>query len=257
MNGVLSISALHLSTLQTSRRRELVRSAIALENRALPKFRQLLSSQKAEDVNAVFVFAGFVVPYMLVVSRSFGSPDGIPMLDERHPHWFYSLRGVLTLLAKAWSELIEGPFRPWLKQSDPVQSFDVNPDDIHLAKVYEILRPTPSSSTTDVEELDSCRLALDELRRTAALPYLPCETVNKVGATYIWPGSVPETYMHLLHKRKPEALVVLAHYCVQLKGVNSCWYFEGVGRNMLQAVNGELDQEWKPWIEWALAQPEL
>jgi hypothetical protein len=256
MDGVLAISALHLSTLQTSRRRELVQSAISSENRALPKFRKLLLSQNPEDINAVFVFSGFVVPYMLAVSRSFDAPDGIPSLDERHPHWFYSLRGVIALLIKSSGELSQGPFSPWLQRSDPVYSFDVNPDDIHFAKVKVILRPRTSSSTIDEEELESCRQALDELRRTAALPYSPCLTVNRVGATYIWPGSVPESYMQLLRKRRPEALIVLAHYCVQLKGVNSCWYFEGVGKNMLRAVDEELTQEWKPWIEWALRQPE-
>ncbi|KUJ18497.1 uncharacterized protein LY89DRAFT_780563 [Mollisia scopiformis] len=255
MHGVLAISALHLAKRQPPRRVELVQSAMRSENLALPAFRKSLATQNSRDTHAVFAFAGFVVPYMLAISGSYGIQDWIPTLDGTHPHWFYSLRGVIALLGKTWGELAQGPFSVWLARSIPPEDYSINPDDVHFAKVHEILESTASSSVADEKELESCRKALDELRRTAALPYAPCKTVNKVSAAWIWPGTISQHYMELLNRRKPEALVVLAYYCVQLKRINSCWYFEGVGQNMLEAIDEQLSEEWKPCIEWALRQP--
>lgn len=256
LHGILAISALHLSTRQTSRKTELLQSAICSENLALPAFRESLSREKSQDIHAVFAFAGFVVPYMLAMSGSFDSPDCIPTLDGKHAHWFLSLRGVIALLAKAWGQLAQGPLSPWFAPSDPIEDYGINPDDIHFVKAYAILQSTDSPQTPDEKALSSCQKALDELRRVAALPYSPCQTVNHVAAALIWPGTITEQYILLLDQRRPEALIVLAHYCVLLKRINSCWYFDGVGKNMLGQIDKLLGEEWKPGIKWALEVPE-
>ncbi|KAF8860826.1 hypothetical protein BDZ45DRAFT_724324 [Acephala macrosclerotiorum] len=256
MKGILAVSALHLSTLQSStiRRKELVQSAMRMENLALPAFRHFLSLGRPDDIHAVFAFAGFVVPYMLAVSGS--TPNQIPSLDNRHPHWFLSVRGLVRLLEKIWPQLMRGPFVLLLERALVTDEYGINPDDVHFVKVYQILQPKPSSSSNDEKALAVCRAALDELRRIGALPCLACGTVNKVGATYIWPGTISQEFIELLGQRRPEALVIFAHYCVLLKRVNYLWFFVGVGTNMLKAVEKELGVEWKPWIEWAVRQPE-
>ncbi|CZR69101.1 uncharacterized protein PAC_19002 [Phialocephala subalpina] len=256
LQGVLAVSALHLSTLQTStvRRTELVQKAMRLQNLALPAFRHSLSLGNPDDIDAVFAFAGLVVPYMLAISGS--SPNQIPNLDNRHPHWFHSVRGLVLLLGKIWEQLMRGPFVLLMKRSIVTDDYTINPDDVHFVELYQILQPRPSSSSHDVEALAACRGALDELRRIAALPCSVCRTVNRVGAVYIWPGTVSQEFVKLLDQRRPEALVIFAHYCMLLKRVNHIWCFVGVGTNMLRAVEKELDVEWKPWIEWAVSEPE-
>ena len=61
--------------------------------------------------------------------------------------------------------------------------------------------------------------------------------------------------MKLVYERRPEALVVLAMYCVLLKQADWVWFLRGVGVKMLVAIEEELDTDWKPWIQWALEQP--
>lgn len=72
---------------------------------------------------------------------------------------------------------------------------------------------------------------------------------------YIWPGSVSQEYVQLVHERRPQTLVILADYCVKLKKINACWYLRGVGENLFAAIDEELGDQWKPWIQWAMSYP--
>lgn len=94
MHGLLAVSALHLSTLQPSRKSELVRFASTSESLALPTFRELVKRNDPGDISAVFAFAGSVIPYMLAVSGVLGVSDmGSPCAKE--PHWFLMARGLI------------------------------------------------------------------------------------------------------------------------------------------------------------------
>lgn len=258
MQGLLSISALHLSTLQPARHIELIRQATMAEHKALPSYRQFVSDNKPDKIHAVFAFAGFLVPYLLSVSGWLDTPVGrIPSHDDPLPHWFYVLRGLVSMCAQSWFELANGPFSPLLVRTIAPVDCNRNPDDVHLVNIYGLLEQNTRPTSEDVKTLLLCRAALDELRRVAALPYSPCKTLDTTAVVYIWPGSISEQFVLLLHQHRPEALVILAHYCVMLKRVNSCWYLKGVGSSMLIAIENALENEWRPWISWALAQPTL
>jgi hypothetical protein len=216
----------------------------------LPSFRQCLAENKPENIHAVFAFAGFVVRYILALSTE--SKGRIPTFQDESPHWFHASRGLVALLANNWLVLEKGPFSPFLTRTAIPVQLSRNPDDVHFARVHELL--SSSSIPEDVHDMDVCRAALDDLRRVAALAFSPCKTVDNLGAVYIWPGSVEQEFLLLLNNRKPEALVIFAYYCVLLKKINSFWYFDGVGEGILFAIRDELGPEFEGWIEWPLRQ---
>lgn len=253
MHGLLAISALHLSTVQPDRRLELARRAAISEHLALPSFRDFVSHGNAENIHAVFAFAGFVVPY--VVSGTSFTPGGaIPCLDDDKAHWFFAFRGQLHMLVRSWEELARGPFSPLLVRRRPATDYSDNPEDIHLAKLHGLMQPDHCSSEKEIETWAVCGIALDELRRVFVLPQSPSRSKTMI-AIHVWPGTVSERFVQLIHQRQPEALVVLAHYCVLLKRVDSCWWLKGVGTRLLEAIDEELVSNWRQWIQWALDQP--
>jgi hypothetical protein len=255
MHGLLAISALHLSTLQPNRKVELTQRAAISEHMALPYFREFVSHDSSQNVHAVVAFAGFVVPYIVTVCGSMDTSIGrIPSLVDESPHWFFSFRGLLQMVGRSWMALKEGPFRPLLSQSKMPIDFGRNPDDVHLAKIHHMLESRAHSVDDDLETLQVCEIALDELRRVFALPQSPMRTQVMIGV-HVWPGTVSQQFIELIHQRRPEALIVLAHYCVLLKKVDSCWWLDGVGRKLLAAIDLELSPEWRPWIEWPLEHP--
>ncbi|KAF2680915.1 hypothetical protein K458DRAFT_434162 [Lentithecium fluviatile CBS 122367] len=258
MHGIFAISAVHLITLQPNRRLELTRRAVEAEQAALPSYRQLVASNDPKSIHAIFAFASFVAPYLLAQSHLMGVPNGrIPDRDDEHPHWFLVLRGVVCLLVKNWSELSQGPLKSLVRHIDPVDC-DRNPEDAHYTKLYRMLEPTLSSTAGDREALSHCRLALDELRKIAAYPFSPRNTLDAMESSYapmVWPGVVSDRFINLVYERKPEALVILAHFCALLKKLNSCWYLRGVGISLLGAIGAELGGLWESRIAWAVAQP--
>ncbi|PVH70904.1 hypothetical protein DL98DRAFT_597389 [Cadophora sp. DSE1049] len=254
MHGLLAVSALHLSTLQPARKEELVNFASRSESLALPTFRELVKRKDPEDISAVFAFAGFVIPYMLAVSGVLEvSSMEIPSLEK--PHWFMMVRGLIDLLRENWSALEQGPFASVLESTALPVDKSWNPDDAHLAEVQMKWEKESSENTLVDEGLDECIKTLDQLRRVCCLPFAPYQTLTIMSAVYLWPGMVSSEYMKLVYERRPEALVVLALYCVLLKQADWVWFLRRVGVKLLAAIEEALDTDWKPWIQWALEQP--
>ena len=150
-----------------------------------------------------------------------------------------------------------GPFSPLLVPGHPTVRYAGNPDDAQLAKLQQLFEPSNYSFGKGREDLVACKEALEELRRLCACLHKPVTAVRTqvMIAIHVWPGTVSQRFVELMDERRPEALVLLAHYCVLLKKVNSSWWLQGVGERLLMAIDRELGSEWRPWIEWALEHP--
>ncbi|KAE8448572.1 hypothetical protein EG329_008997 [Mollisiaceae sp. DMI_Dod_QoI] len=263
-SGILAISALHLATIAPHRSQELHNFAVAQEYVALPLFRASVSNPEAENIHAIFAFAGSVVHYIMASPEVLHGEQKvdrcrIPSRDDDHPHWFQTIRGLMTLLSSHWHELARGPFAPLLAY-DPRPVYD-NSNDKQLAKLEQLF-PTPSmlpshpnsSTPSEEESFENCRGALKELRRVSALsrssPTLCIKT-----SIHTWAGGVSPGFVELIYDRDPRALVLLAHYCVLLKNNNDVWYLRGLGLGLLEHIRQILGEEWQPWIQWALEQP--
>jgi hypothetical protein len=267
--GILALSALHISTLLPHRKHELQTLAIAQEGAALSSYRKFVKHPNAETIHSVFAFAGYMVPYILA------SPGGVgrwrlPSKEDAHPHWFQSMKDLMALLVDHWDELARGPFAAPLKREMGATFASDNLDDDQLAKLERmfpdssplsspLLAPSspfssPPSDCADDEErkMEICKQALDELRRVSALPYSQTRTLCVKTSVHIWPGSVRQDFVQLIHERYPRALAVLVHYCVLLKRNDHVWYLRGVGEGLLDNIWEALGVEWMSWIQWAI-----
>ena len=288
LSGLLSLSALHLSSRIPSRRRELLNYAISQENAALPSFRETMANCVPESIDAVFAFAGNAICYVMASPRDmYGGeehqqqPDRcrLPSRDDDHAHWFIMMRGLMAFLSKNWSGIAKGSFAPLL-HGDPGPVYaSYNPDDGQLVKLEQLfecltstpapqeeqkqplLRPdpafsSPSPSNSLQKEITThnsqiYHTALLELRRVFALPYSPHRTICSKTAAHMWPGSLNQDFVELIYGRDERALVILAHYCVLLKKVDHVWYLRGLGRGLLESIWEVLGDEWRPWVGWA------
>jgi hypothetical protein len=282
LSGILALSALHLSIMSPHRKHQLQSLAIAKETSALPTFRQYMSIPKVENIHATFAFAGCVIFYMMVspempYSKNLGQHGMVdkyrlPTRNDKHPHWFLAVRGVVALLADNRMELLKGPFAPLINRNPETTFASDNPvDDVleRLEEMFETSLPPsiPLSSTTRPinsfplssprEKSDAvCRKALDELRIISALPYTPHGTLDLKSSAHMWPGTIDQDFVELIFDRNPKALVILTYYCVVLKRNNGLWYLRGLGTGLLRSIWEELGEEWRPCIQWALDQPE-
>ena len=72
------------------------------------------------------------------------------------------------------------------------------------------------------------------------------------GAVIAWPVMIPEEYIHALHMRRPEALVILAHYAVLLHKYRQLWIFGDGGRFLIESICDFFGADWEGWLEWPM-----
>ena len=258
MDGILSLSALHLSRVQPNRTEKLTVLALAHQQRAFPSFQKhMLQGFSNDTCHAVFSFSGLVIPFILASESSpKTSTSRIPSLEDGSPHWFHAMRGLMVLLRDHWSTLSQGPYAPLLVETSVPVCFADNPNDSHLADIQQLI--SSSDKFSDPQEAVACQKALDQLRRGLSLPYAHKggrHTWGFKAAFVSWPGLVPPEYVRLLHDRHPIALIILAHYGVLIKKIEMIWYLKGLGQSLLSSIHEFLSEKWRPWLVWPMGQP--
>lgn len=277
--GITAVSAMHLATLLPHRTKELQRLALVQENAALPSFRALIKTSTLESIHATFAFSGSVVYFIMALPENTGADREadrcrIPSPDDKYPHWFQAIRGLMTLLAHHRDQLARGPFAPMLSRGPVSGCTSHIPDVARLAKLDAMFRhgipsqlkmaiapaySNSSSSPADTLPLDIKNSgvylqALWLLRRVFELAYPPNQILSSEASLRVWPGSISQSFVELIYQRDPRALVILAHYCILLKRNDHAWYIRDLGRGLLENITQSLGKEWQHWIQWPMAE---
>jgi len=71
-----------------------------------------------------------------------------------------------------------------------------------------------------------------------------------MAAILCFPKQESAAFAQLIKRRVPQAMVILAYYCVLLDVLNSRWWIRGWSTRVLRDVVGSLDEQWRQWIEW-------
>jgi len=247
MHALLGVAAIHRATVDPLQKAHFLARASKHESLSLSYFRQLPPKLDDENCHAVYGFSGLVLPYAMASLDLNEIQSTLPTKDSRLPNWIDLLRSTHNILYTNWDWLTNGPFAPLLLDTKEQVNFSNNPDDDHITALNSLFT---SHEPAEQNILDVCKVALDALRRTAALPY--CVSFNIRAASLVWPGIVSPEYIQLVRERRPEALILLAHYSVLLYAGRDCWCFEKLGPHLLRAVFQCLAPEWRSWIQWPL-----
>ncbi|CAF3454544.1 unnamed protein product [Fusarium graminearum] len=128
---------------------------------------------------------------------------------------------------------------------------------------YMTTSPHKSASGTECAGILQ-RLRGGDLDQAVADVY--CETVNilqylldtsqssaserRVGVVQEWLVRVPYEYLTYLRQRRPEAIVILAHYAVLLHRARDYWAVGEAGRFLIQEIGSYLGGYWADWLVW-------
>jgi hypothetical protein len=69
-----------------------------------------------------------------------------------------------------------------------------------------------------------------------------------VHAVMAWTSFVDPAFTQLLADRKPEALVVLAHYAILLHPHRRFWVFQDLGDNLIAGIAHSVGAGWLPYL---------
>lgn len=73
---------------------------------------------------------------------------------------------------------------------------------------------------------------------------------RRIGVVQEWLVRVPYEYVTYLRQRRPEAIVILAHYAVLLHRVRDYWAVGDAGRFLIQEIGSYLGNYWADWLTW-------
>jgi hypothetical protein len=258
MRGILAISALHMSRVIPEQKQKYLVRAVHHQNMSLPSYRYVIddfrNKMTEENCHAVIGFASLTSAYAIAESHyletnyfaGLSSPSGVP-------EWLQLLRGARQILDVGRDWISKGPMAFQIRSIEGEIDVSYNPEDIRLAALDTLFDQDGVSRSLSGREIEACRTTLRLLRQSAAIPFLPCQTLGIKQSMFRWVELVPQLYLQLLGDLKPQALILLAHYCILLrKGGDQYWYMEGAAERLLSSIRSILGEEWNPWIAWPL-----
>jgi hypothetical protein len=243
---ILAMSALHIAYLRPAGKETYQLLAARHQALALPVIRSGLTNLNEENCHALFTCSHILVKCAFASPHPPGSlifSPGRGDVAELVP----LLRGASSIFEYARGWLTAGPFGHCLP---PPMDEDPNYSQNHEDERYASLLPLFAKGGEDAVV---CREALNSLRRLLAINAAPNRTTLTRWLVFSWPVLVSQRYIDLMSERNPEALVVLAHFCVMLNMLNSLWFMEGCAVRILDQCRRDLDDEWLPYIQWPLS----
>ena len=160
--------------------------------------------------------------------------------------WLILLRGAKTVVAETDKWVRTGPMAPLITPRG-VDGYErkigaVDEDvTIYLDRVSAAF---VEYSEPEVSKI--CIAAVELLRKSWVGIASGCD----FGVAFFWAVLVEAEFMVLLELKRPEALLVLAAYCVLLHSGNWQWWLKGWPKHMLRMIEGMMEERWKGWLEW-------
>lgn len=250
MRGLLAVAALHLAHLRPEKQEGYRQVAVQHQHLALSSFRLVMSKMDQSNCHAFFALSSLIVVF------AFASPRASESLaftenSQEPPEWLPLIRGVHSILMSVW---------PWIKNGSLgglLQDGIEQPNQRELSEAagnqFNQLLRLCQNAAGDQEVIDAYRIAVEELRNCYVKLYTKVPTECEVSIAFLWPVVIPQKFIHMLNARSPEALIVLAHYCVLLHHLEGYWWKRGWTAHLMANIYRELDEPWHSWIQWPMS----
>ena len=170
--------------------------------------------------------------------------------DQDSGKWVQLIRGVNSILMypSVWPWMENGPLRGLLQPGviNTLETRLPKPAD-HQLRLLAQFCENPDLSDEVVEAYQS---AVKDLRKCYAKIFTRSSVECEIGTAFTWPVEVPQKFIEMLSNRAPEALIILAHYCVVLHHLDDYWWIKGWAAHLIQNIYAELDSSFHGWIQW-------
>ncbi|KAJ5601791.1 hypothetical protein N7510_011325 [Penicillium lagena] len=256
LRGILACTALHMAYLNRPQRQTYTLRACAHQDAALPEFRYAINHPDEKNCDAIMSFAYLLIIYSFATDSE-NTTNSFLIVDETHenadkpelilPQWLHFIRAGCSMLCDVWDRIQSGPASALASAWE--EQFDVGNDNLPYLDYFVSLVPSDGSwsdESTKIYKSAAHALATSfayiERAKSKA-------NVNMWNVLAVWPMRVEVAFISLLSERHPGALILLAYYCVILKDMEDCWYFEGRPVKLLASIADVLDARWCPYIQ--------
>ncbi|KJX94527.1 hypothetical protein TI39_contig4181g00002 [Zymoseptoria brevis] len=242
MHMLLAFTALHKAHLEPGNALMHRVCAVDHADKAMLLYQQEAPACTAENANERFIFTWLVTLFAYAVPPSVTPIDAMAEL-------ILLVQGADAVLTESWLLVAHGPFAAILTrgfQEVAVDGVDgTNPGVhgtmpcglIHLDFLLDSHPMQPGERRTCVTVLAELKVLYDSL--------LPIRRSCSVASILCFPKQGSGQFASLVKRRVPQALILLAHYCVLLDVLDDKWWFRGWARRLLQDVQDSLNERFQ------------
>ncbi|KAF2179558.1 hypothetical protein K469DRAFT_673964 [Zopfia rhizophila CBS 207.26] len=250
MDELLAFSALHLSTLKSDvaeKHRYYYQAVQLMETRALMLFNAALPEIREENCVAIFLFSSFLGMHILFDTVAF-QKDLVEFLDK-FIQFLGLYRGVRTVTGRGWHIICGTEMKLIIDSIEAVDQLDPQPTDVgnECDRLMSLL--ITSSDSLGSAPFKACREAIQSLgwvlSQHRALPH-----PTNLHIVLAWPVRITTEYIDMVKQRRPEALVILAHWAVLLHYGRNFWVFGDAGQFLIESIARYLGVSWDEWMAW-------
>ncbi|KAH7066398.1 hypothetical protein BKA63DRAFT_425976 [Paraphoma chrysanthemicola] len=293
-HALLSVAALHLEHLGQDRhkKQKMMLLATSQMDKALARYAHELGNLNGRNASAVFACSAFVCIFLIRIAVS-EMKDSCNALAARMTKprpananemikavlkIYHALYGTNLVLHSNSAPIIgQGEMesivtRPWWPKRRYPATRQALIEDRKLAELEKLWKYPGRQRNPHFE---CFRRALLHLRQIFALvsqltiPHsdldvgqsvsnsvdnTPAGLLKDRGAIFEWIIGLPKAFVDLIQQQNREALVLLAHFAILMGRIQSVWWLEGIGTNMVMAVAMSLPQEDLHLIDWPIVE---
>lgn len=240
MNALDAITALHRAHLSPRDAHRHIETACSSRAASIKDFRAAVSNITPVNASGALTFAMIQVflclefPIALKTSRS---PD---ILDSAY-ELLVAIRGFFHLQPMTWPHLSDQNLRNWILSPlrvplETTQNPGILP---HISYLYGILQ----QMDLPPDERETCHVVVAQLWKFfMEVSIEPRDWI----VLFTWPFLLPESFLLLLRRRRPFALVVMAHWFVFVFGGSQHWLLHAWAGSILAGVTRAVGPEWRP-----------
>jgi hypothetical protein len=270
MQGIFSLTALHLAYLNPPNKHALMATAAQYHNRALRDFQTKIYNVDHHDSDALFASASINIFYVIAAFGNLYHGDANESSAVRcarilGEEWITMIRGVNRLLQQIGERVKRGPLSSLLNlgnwdELDPDTT--TAPYDAELQSLGSIWVGSADAPVYD-ESLYLLRKCCAWTTQFRDFPdHIPPQLSSHPdwgynrswSGPFIWLSLVSDVYLLRLQQRQPAALLIFAHFGGLSAGLEGYWWMEGWGKNIVLAVADTVGSYWNVSMElpWKL-----
>ncbi|KAE8327115.1 hypothetical protein BDV39DRAFT_215292 [Aspergillus sergii] len=243
MNELLALAALHLSIIRDTQTEFYRHHSTQLQNHALRMFYETDPHANMEPPVPAFILSSMLGMHLLCDILIYQDHDFQAFLD-RFIHYLRIHRGVRTVIGSNWDQIKETSLKPILKNAEA--SLQNHTGDGEMCnRLLELIKASKLGPSLD-ETYEQATKALQSSFNASQSGAI----VDNIQGALAWPIMVTGEYTDMLVHRRPEALVILAHYAVILYSCRDAWLFGDGGRFLIRSIDRYLGPQWADWLYW-------
>jgi hypothetical protein len=246
LRGILAVAAYHIAWANPSQHEEYSLIASKHQSLALNQFQEVLAHVSDSNCHALFGFS-----CLIIILTFASSPKSQPAdFNTDVLQWFHMLRGgkiVLDMFPDAIKSSFLKPLLDEMAYTENTAAHSI-PGADRITDLFRIC----GISSHERETSQAYTLAIHTLLSTFTQASI-CRNRGDgtILASLVWPVNLPPKFVDLLSEKQPEALVILAHYCVLISWAqDSDWFISGWGRYMLETIKESVPESWLEHLKW-------